>query len=70
MTAPIRVRPGLSPVGVAVPGGNAAGCTAQLPPGTHVVPGLPREDAALLAGLPVRERGGVAVVRRAVSWIT
>jgi hypothetical protein len=44
-----------------VPGDNAAECTAQLPPGTRVVP-VPREDAAPLAELSIHDRGDVVVV--------
>jgi hypothetical protein len=59
MTAPIRQRFVLSWADAAMPGGNAAGCTA-----------LPSRQAryhrsaarACSAGLPVRERGRVVVV--------
>ena len=59
MTAPIRQRFALSWAGAAMPGDNAAGCTA-----------LPSRQAryhrsaarACSAGLPVRERGRVVVV--------
>ena len=61
MTSSIRQRFPLSLAGVAVPGGGAAECTAQLPPGTRVIP-LPREDAAPLAELSVHDRGDVVVV--------
>jgi anti-sigma B factor antagonist len=61
MTSSIRQRFPLSWSGVAVPGGDAAECTAQLPHGTRVIP-LPREDAAPLAELSVHDRGGVVVV--------
>ena len=37
MTAPIRQRFAHSRAGAAVPGDNAAGCTAQLALGTHVI---------------------------------
>ena len=62
MTASIRQRFPLSKAAVAVPGGGAAECTAQLPHGTRVIP-LPREDAAPLAELSVHDRGDVVVVR-------
>jgi anti-sigma B factor antagonist len=61
MTPSIRQRFPLSRAGVAVPGGDAAGCTAQLPPGTRVIP-VPREDAAPLAELSIHDRGDVVVV--------
>lgn len=61
MTSSIRQRFPLSWSGVAVPGDNAAECTAQ-PPGTRVIP-LRREDAAPLAELSIHDRGDVVVVR-------
>jgi anti-sigma B factor antagonist len=61
MTSSIRQRFPLSWSGVAVPGGGAAECTAQLPHGARVIP-LPREDAAPLAELSVHDRGDVVVV--------
>jgi anti-anti-sigma factor len=61
MTSSIRQRFPLSRAGVAVPGGDAAECTAQLPPGMRVIP-VRREDAAPLAELSVHDRGGVVVV--------
>ena len=61
MTSSIRQRFPLSWSGVAVPGDNAAECTAQLPSGTRVIP-LPREDAAPLAELSIHDRGDVVVV--------
>ena len=61
MTSSIRQRFPLSRAGVAVPGGDAARCTAQLPPGTRVIP-VRRADAAPLAELSVHDRGGVVVV--------
>ncbi|HEV8276906.1 MAG TPA: anti-sigma factor antagonist [Streptosporangiaceae bacterium] len=61
MTSSIRQRFPLSGAGVAVPGGDAAECTAQLPAGMRVIP-VRREDAAPLAELSVHDRGGVVVV--------
>jgi anti-sigma B factor antagonist len=61
MTPTIGQRFALSWAGVAVPGGNAAVRTAQLPHGTRVIP-LPGEDAAPLAELSIHDRGDVAVV--------
>jgi anti-sigma B factor antagonist len=61
MTSSIRQRFPLSWSGVAVPGDNAAECTAQLPPGMRVIP-VRREDAAPLAELSIHDRGDVVVV--------
>ena len=60
MTSSIRQRFPLSWSGVAVPGGDAAECTAQ-PPGTRDIP-VRREDAAPLAELSIHDRGDVVVV--------
>lgn len=60
MTSSIRQRFPLSLAGVAVPGGDAAECTAQSAD-TRVIPVL-RADAAPLAELSIHDRGGVVVV--------
>jgi anti-sigma B factor antagonist len=60
MTSSIRQRFPLSRAGVAVPGDNAAECTAQ-PPGTRDIP-VRRENAAPLVELLVHDRGDVVVV--------
>jgi anti-sigma B factor antagonist len=54
--------PAASRAGAAVHGGNEAGCTAQRPPGTHVIPGPRREDAAPRPKLSIYHRDDVVVV--------